>query len=194
MIKGRAHLLLFVVFALVVCGFPDARCSAADAPPSEGDILPEIVLPLPQDAAERQYLGINDRNLFSIPQIQAEIVVLEAFSMYCPFCQNEAPAVNELYKTIADRPDLKDRIKLLGIGVGNTAFEVNVFRKKYNIAFPLFPDPAFSIYDKLGNVRTPYFVAVKIGPNGTHKVIYSKVGTIGNPSEFVDLLLKRSEK
>jgi peroxiredoxin len=112
--------------------------------------------------------------------------------MYCPFCQKEAPLVNDLFAIIEKDPSLKGKIKILGIGAGNSAYEVEVFRKKYGIPFPVAPDPDYAAHKAYGDVRTPYFVAVKINENGTHEVIYSKLGSFGEAKSFLDNLRKSS--
>jgi peroxiredoxin len=172
-----------------------ARVSAQSRidPPKEGEPLPPFSLPVPTNADQKAYLGLVAGESFKIHQIRAKIVVIEIFSMYCPYCQREAPTVNRLFKRIESDPKLKDQIKMIGIGAGNSPFEVDVFRKKYDVAFPLFPDDTFAIHECLGEVRTPYFFVVKINDDGTHRIIISKLGGIKDADRFLDEILKVSE-
>ncbi|RPH51466.1 MAG: TlpA family protein disulfide reductase [Desulfobacteraceae bacterium] len=156
-----------------------------NAPPAEGGILPKISLPVPGNEAYRKYLGLKWDGTFLIPQIKAKVVLIEIFSMYCPHCQKDAPVVNNLFSRITGDDVLKDELKLIGIGAGNSDFEVDFFRETYGVKFPLFSDNEFSAHKLLGEVRTPYFIAIKINKNGTHKVIYSKLGGVENPDEFL---------
>ena len=97
-----------------------------------------------------------------------------------------------MFRKIESDDKLKNKIKLIGIGVGNSAYEVNYFKKKYGIPFPLFPDGDFVIHKKLGEVRTPYFIVIKILNDGTHKIFYSKLGGAKNADELLQKLLKDS--
>ncbi len=189
MIRKLSLFFAIIVFCFLLFNF---SALAASEPPAEGSVLPPMKLSVPKSPEEKSYLGIKGEDSFTIPQIKANVVIIEIFSMYCPYCQKEAPLVNELYDTIEKNPNLKGKIKIIGVGAGNTPFEVDVFRDKYQIHFPLFPDADFTIHKACGEVRTPYFIGVKIHEDGTHKVIYSKLGTIQDANQFLELILKLS--
>ena len=184
----KKHLLLAILFMLTLVY---ANSLPAAGPPQPGGQIPEFKFPMPTDRTDRGYLGLSGwGSTFRIPEIKARVVIVEILSMYCPFCQKEAPLVNQLYDTIEKDPKAKGKVKILGIGAGNSAYEVEVFRKKYSIPLPVIPDPDYAAYNLFGEVRTPYFIAVKINDNGTHEVIYSKLGSFGNVQAFLDTIKK----
>ncbi len=165
---------------------------AADLPPAKGGRLPPMKLPIPKDLGEKKYLGLSGGGFFRVPQIKAKIVIIEIFSMYCPQCQKIAPGIEELYQLIENDANLKDKIKLIGIGAGNSHHEVQVFKKTFHTPFPVFPDDDFTIHEALGNVRTPYFIAIKINKNGTHGVIHSELDSFKDAETFLELIIDAS--
>jgi len=182
-------IILFIAVAVSALIF-NHPVPAAESPPVKGETLPEINLAVPQKSEHRSYLGLPVSGLFKIPDIKARVILIEIFSMYCPHCQKEAPEINEMYKLVEDKPNLRGKIKLIGIGAGNSPYEVEIFRKTYNIPFPLFSDGDFSIHDILGEVRTPYFIGIKINDDGSHKVFYSRLGGIEKADKFLELILR----
>lgn len=186
--------IIVCCFAIMVTFLGVASSTrAASFPPAVGGTLPDITLPAPTNSADKSYLGLSGFGSFKIPQITAKVVIIEIFNMYCPHCQREAPNVNELYAKIEQNPALRGAVKVIGIGAGNTPFEVGIFSKKYNVPFPLFADEKFVIHGLVGEVRTPYFIGVKINPDGTNRVIYSKLGALGGVDDFLSTLIKLSE-
>jgi len=183
--------ILFTVMIIFLIGLIGTALAATE-PPSKGNVLPAINLPVPKNPDEKTYLGLSGSGFFKIPQIKASAVIIEIFSMYCPYCQKDALGVNELYRLIENNPDIKNKIKLIGIGAGNSSYEVEVFRKTYNVPFPLFPDKDFTIHQACGEVRTPYFIVVKINEDGTHQIVHTQLGNYPGPEPFLELVLKAS--
>ena len=162
---------------------------ASEQPTITGDVLASIILPVPQDQNAKNYLGLAGEESFAISQIKAQVVIIEIFNMYCNNCQNEAPRVNELYQAVNNDANLKGTIKMIGIGVGNTPLEVEVFKKTYGVPFPLFPDEDYSIHKAIGEVRTPYFISLKINADKSLSVFHTKEGGFKDASRFLKQLV-----
>jgi peroxiredoxin len=148
--------------------------------------LGQMQLPAPESAREKKYLGISADKQFTLSEIKAQGLIIEIFSMYCPICQAEAEKVNKLYGLIEKDPLLKGKVKVLGVGTGNTPFEVDVFRKKFGTQFPLFPDEGFVMQETSKDlIRTPTFLTVKIGKGNKPVVAGVHIGKIGNLKDFL---------
>ena len=184
-------LICCAAFAICLLVATHAALAFTNAP-AIGESLPPFKLLIPQDARAERYLGLSGPGQFTIAQIEAKVVIIQIFSMYCPVCQKEAFRVNKLYSTIQKRKDLKDKIKMIGIGTGNTPFEVGFFQKKYEVDFPLFSDENLSIHQILGELRTPYFIGVKINRDGSTEVFYSRLGQFRDVNSFLKRIVELS--
>ena len=78
MTRGLVFLTVFAVLLLSTT-FPLAT---ATAEPTVGEMLPPITLKVPQDAAARIYLGLKNADRFTVPEIKAQVVIIEVFNMY----------------------------------------------------------------------------------------------------------------
>ena len=192
MTKGVNKSLIYcAAFAICLLVATHAGLAFTSAP-AIGKSLPPFKLPIPEDARAQRYLGLSGTGQFTIAQIGAKVVIIQIFSMYCPVCQKEASRVNKLYRTIQKRKDLKHKIRIIGIGTGNTPFEVGFFQKKYEVDFPLFPDEDLSIHKILGKLRTPYYIGVRINRDGSDEVFYSRLGQFKDVNGFLKRIVELS--
>ncbi|MBP7766386.1 MAG: TlpA family protein disulfide reductase [Deltaproteobacteria bacterium] len=177
--------LFFVFVAVGIFAFLTAASASPLQPPQPGQSLPEMKLPKPAEGKDLRYLGLSGSGTFTVDQIKTQAVILQVFSMYCPYCQKDAPNMNRFFGLIENNPGLKGKIKILGVGAGNSTFEVNTFKKKYQVPFPLVPDADFSVHKLLGEVRTPYFIVVKLNGSKKAEVVYSRLGAHENIEAFL---------
>jgi len=98
--------------------------------------------------------------------------------------------MGELYRQIENNPDLKDKIKLIGIGVGNNVLEAEVFKQTYNVPFPIFPDENYEIHQALGEIRTPFFIALKKNGDGYQEIVHTHLGGLTDVRAFLDLMVE----
>ena len=183
---------LFRMLGVMLAFYALLQSPAYAAPPMAGQGLPSFMLSAPQAPDQRKYLGLDtDTKEFKPTSIKALLVIIEVFSMYCPWCQKEAPEVNRLYQAIEENPKSRGLVKIIGIGAGNSAFEVEYFAKTYSVPFPLFPDIELSIHKLLGEPNTPFFIVVKLdGQSG--RIIYSKLGSIRSAEAFLSEILRKA--
>ncbi|MFO7914030.1 MAG: TlpA disulfide reductase family protein [Desulfotignum sp.] len=181
----RTILAILVTAAGAVCIIPPGICSER-----AGSL--DFDLPVPEETHQQVYLGVQGRDRFTLGQISGQVVIVEVFSMYCPICQREAANVNALFDLIRQDPRLSERVKLLGIGAGNSAFEVTFFKKKYDIEFPLFPDEDFRLHKQIGEVNTPHFFGLRLMENEKTDLFFSRSGEIEDVKKFLQTLLKES--
>ena len=71
------------LLALILCPLAIVGVAVAEIkPPAEGGMLPEIILRVPEHLELQQYLGVAGKETFAIPEIKAEVLIIEIFSMY----------------------------------------------------------------------------------------------------------------
>jgi hypothetical protein len=72
------YMAVFSAALMVSAGF----CWADSQPPAVGGVLPEFTLPVPKADDHQQYLGVIGKDSFKIPEIKADIVIIEIFNIY----------------------------------------------------------------------------------------------------------------
>lgn len=79
----QARGILFLLLIFFACqGLIRSQALAATNPVAAGSELPTIDLVVPEDAATREYLGLPASGKFTIPQIKAQVVIIQVLSRY----------------------------------------------------------------------------------------------------------------
>lgn len=82
MLTQPKKLLVALVCILTCLSTTTSQVLAASKPPAPGETLPPFKLAVPGDADARSYLGLSDVSQFTVPQIEAQVVIIEIFNMY----------------------------------------------------------------------------------------------------------------
>lgn len=154
--------------------------------------ITQVKLNVPDAPDVKAYLGIKQMSgQFMLNDIDGEILIIEIFSMYCPYCQKHAPMANKLYQAIEEGKETRGKVKLIGIGVGNSAYEVKFFKKKYGVHFPLFDDANSAVLNSIRGIRTPTYFGIR--KNGkTLSVFFTQQGPYDDAQTFLQAVLKKS--
>jgi thiol-disulfide isomerase/thioredoxin len=181
--------LCLIWFAALALFFPPQAAIGGPGmghmvPLSRGDAFPEVVISGSPSPAERSYLGLESAAGFRLTDIDAELVVVELLSTYCQSCQKMAPVLDMLYDTIEADSALRGKVKIIGIGLGNSPVELHHYRQESGGKFPLFPDPDFKMLDVIGETRTPLIVFVR-QVSGSAVVVAAKLDYDPNPKTLL---------
>lgn len=178
--------VLFVLLAITSTGHSEQS--------DDDSIMPELLLATPESEQHRNYLGLSTQpgEMFKVSDIKADLLVIELFSMYCPYCQKEAPLVNELHQKMEEKNAKGLSIKIIGLGASNSQFEVEHFGDTYGVEFPLFPDKDMSMYKALEGAGTPGFVGYKLKGSSPPVAILRNSGGFYSADDFLQELIDNS--
>jgi len=179
--SGRSCCVILLILGLGIAA--PSGVSGSPSPTSIG-----VSLPTPQTESERTYLGLSSaRPQFLLDEIRTDVLVVDFFDMYCHVCQLRAPHMNDFYKLVQTR-NLSGRVKIVGVGVGDTIREVTIFKEKFGVPFPVFPDRAGSFSKQFGKIRVPNIVVLK-KRLGHFEVVYQDASLPDNPERFLATVL-----
>jgi protein-disulfide isomerase len=195
----RFFCVLFIVLAALFAETPSAWSAnvtalgnAVQSEPGSNTTLSAVELPMPGNEQEKSYLGLTGSGNFTIGQIKAQVLIIEVYSFYCPHCQRSAAQVNELYRKIQERPDIKEKIKMIGIAVTNGTYEVDSYRERYKVPFPLIPDQSMDISQKFGVKGTPTFIGFTVNGKGSPERFYFREGGFEDTEQFLAKIVELS--
>ena len=77
---GKSFTTAAVLIGVILMGA--GFSSAKSQPPAVGGVLPEFSLSVPKNNDHQEYLGVVGKQAFTIPEIKADVVIVQIFSMY----------------------------------------------------------------------------------------------------------------
>jgi len=150
---------LWVAFLSIFLILPSA--SGETKPVGFAIPFPDLTFTQALSKEEQVYLGIYGKKSFSIRDIRGNLILIEFISVYCVSCQRQAPIFNELYSSIEKDPRLKGNVKMIGVAAGNSLHEVEIYKKQYNVPYPILSDSKFDVHAAVGSPRTPFTIWIR---------------------------------
>jgi len=150
-----------------------------------GDLFPKITFTVSATPEERKYLGIGEKKSASLEDIKSDVLVIKYLNTNCIYCIKLLPTFNEIYQAIDRDANMKARIKILGIGAGDSLLELNEFKKAHLISYPTIPDSDFRAHKAAGEPRVPFIVVVRKDRQNNWVVATVNVGLIFSAGGFI---------
>lgn len=160
-----------------------AASAALAAPPATGDTMPALTLPVPQDPAGQEMLGVAGRETFALADLKADLIFLEVIGVYCPQCVKQSPGFKTLFNRL-NRGKTKGRVAMLGLAAGGTEAEVRQLLGTGQYLFPVVSDPEYAAHKALGEPLTPYTIVSR--PDGS--VVHHHLGVVEDIDALYQLI------
>lgn len=173
-----------IMAILLVLGVPMAATA--------GDSLANSKVEASFSGEHNRYLGLDESaTAFRLSDIKAELLLINLFSLYCSPCQRDAADFNEMYEKV-QAMGLGGRIKFLGVAAGNTVREMEYWRKRFSVPFPLVPDQDYALHKTFGSSGTPLYVLVRVVAPDQLEVVYTREGALEDKDGFFATVLSRA--
>lgn len=152
-----------------------------------GEPFPDLELNGQMPSVYEAYLE-TDATPFHLSDIPAPYVLIYVFNVYCDVCGKDVPNANRVFE-ILDGRGLSDRIKMIGLGLNNSLFEVNFFRNKFSVPMPAFPYPESGT--KITRGKDGYPACILIRNRGGHpETVFHHDGPVENGEAFAAHVLR----
>lgn len=171
--------VIFIFFFFFPGPIFSASSNLPPSIPQSGDRFPWVSFSNPLSPEDQKYLGIGQKKTFNIGEIKAELVLIYFMNTNCMHCIQSFPTFNEIFKTIEQQANLKTKVRIVAIGVGDTPTEVETFKKNYGVPFPILSDRDYSAHKTVGEPRVPFLIIARKDRGGKWIVASAQVGLVG---------------
>jgi peroxiredoxin len=88
------------------------------------------------DAPPFDLPGLSDAQRLSADSLRGKVVLLNFWATWCKPCEDEMPAMERLYRVLADTP-----FELVAVSVDSERSDVEAFVQRLGLTFPILLDP-----------------------------------------------------
>lgn len=163
---GLIYMVTLALAAIAVTGCSSEQDGARDSKKAVRDSLPHDPYSAPLYAASRLAKAADfttpllNGGMFQLSEQRGKVVVLNVWATWCPPCEEETPALVDIYEQYRDRG-----LVILGVSIDEQGRSVvEPFVEKHKVSYPVTIDDG-RIMDKYGptmGIPTTYI----IGPEG----------------------------
>jgi peroxiredoxin len=141
-----------------------------DYRPSENRVLAKDAT-----APEFQFTSADGQNLF-LSDLHDKVILLNFWSVDCPYCVKEMPLLQQVYKDWQNRG-----LVILAINTGETETKVSNFMSRRDLTFDIVLDPdvyVSTVYQAM-YLPTTYII------DKTGKIVSGKIGAYSSTTEII---------
>jgi peroxiredoxin len=179
--KRNKFVVLSCCLALIFFLGTVSLAAAAEAEPKVGQMVGSVTFTGTIAPEESTYLGLAKQGPFTLKDVKTPYVLVEQFNTSCPHCMHQAPIMNQLFDKVQADPQLKSKLKFMGVGEGNEATQLKMWKAFNKVPFALVPDPS-NAWGKAVNF-TPYPVTMVLDKTG--KILFVHIGSFDNADEVL---------
>lgn len=142
------NLALLMLSGLFFCAFAFAD------PLVRGNPLPDLSASPLLEAGQYADLGLAAKEgPVRLLDIKSEMLVVELFNRFCFSCLRQAEELQNYYTALKET-GLFGRVRVLAVGIGNSAEDLRNFKSLVATSYPSSPDQAFEFYYGLGDLES----------------------------------------
>jgi len=150
-----------------------------------GDPFPDFTVANTLSPQNSSYLNVAHKGELQLSKIPCEVIIVEFLNVYCHTCRMQVSIFNALKQAIADDPDLRGKVCLLGLAVGNSLEEIETFTREFGVQYPVLSDQDKALFNSTGNIRgTPHTYVVRRGDLGF--IVDYHAGGVSSAERYLD--------
>lgn len=141
-----------------------------------GTILP--------DKVSGEYLRLPEGNPVPLSDIKSPYLLVQFFNTRCENCIRGMQILRTYFKRMQRDPVMRDKLRMVGLGVYDDRQAVRQFKREQRVPFPLFLDKSGDWFHKTGEESLPVSYLLRRDSKGTYRIVLLKTDFSGGANRF----------